>query len=257
VFGHPTHVTVEPSGRFVYITTTGQQNPDAGVLLSYSINATSGALSPIDVQFIDPHPSWVESDPTGQFLYVGCAGPGPGTIRTYRLPLDTGIPISVDTDPAPAVSSLGFHPSGRYVYATLKGGVSFTIYFTINVLTGELTQAPGTVSPGVEPSGVTVSRDGKSAYVAYTNTLGHGHVAFFHIDPMTGELLLPAELSSDGTHPTALAIDQTGRFLYVSNNGSNNVSVMAIDPDSGQLTIGTPKACGLGPSSILVLGASQ
>ena len=54
-----------------------------------------------------------------------------------------------------------------------------------------------------------------------------------------------------------LGVDPSGRFLYVANNGSNNVSVMSIDPSDGMLTIRTPKPCGLAPSAVLVTGITQ
>lgn len=259
VFGHPTHITVDPSGRFLYLTVEGQQNPNSGWITTFSIHPTLGTLAEIDTQPLLAHPTWVTTDPTGQYLYVANSGtgtPGTGTVASFRLPLATGIPVSVESSAAPGVNGLGFHPSGKYMYAMLKHSNAM-IEFTIDVSNGTLTLFPNVARAGLEPSSVCVTPDGRFAYVAFTNSLAIGHTALLPIDPSTGFLITPASPAQDGLHPIDLAVDPSGRFLYVANSGSNDVSRMSIDSTSGLLTVETPKACGLAPSAILVTGVTQ
>jgi 6-phosphogluconolactonase (cycloisomerase 2 family) len=259
--GHPTHVAIEPSGRFVYLCCRGQANPDVGLIISYAIDAGSGGLSPIDVQFVDPRPTCIEVDPTGQHLYVACSGLDDGTgadILRFDLPVATGIPTNpTHSDATPSISSTGFHPNGKYLYAMLKGAANTAKQFDVDPVTGALTLLPLDVQTGVEPAAIDVTNDGRFAYIAYSNSNGFGHVAAFHVDPMNGNLMTPPDFALDGPHPSALALDPIDRILYVTNYGTNNVSVMAINPDSGDLAVGTPTMCGVGPTSIVVLGVSQ
>ena len=56
-----------------------------------------------------------------------------------------------------------------------------------------------------------------------------------------------------------MAADASGHFLYVANNGSNNVSVFAIDQATGALTqiAGSPFAAGEAPLAIEIDDAGR
>jgi 6-phosphogluconolactonase (cycloisomerase 2 family) len=257
VSGYPTHLTVEPSGRFLYVVVEGAIDSTTGWLCTFSVNPTLGTLSPIDAQSLSSRPAWVTTDPTGQYLYVANSGnglPGTGNVSAYRLPVATGIPLGVGTSQTPGIDGLGFHPSGKYMYAMLKHSDAM-VEFTLNVNSGVLTLFPAVARAGLEPSSITPN--GRWAYVAFTNSSDVGHTSLLAIDPETGFLLTPASPAQDGVHPVDLGVDPSGRFLYVANNGSNNVSVMSIDPSDGMLTILTPKPCGIAPNAILVTGITQ
>jgi len=213
------------------------------------------------VQFVDPRPTWIEVDPTGQHLYVSCSGLDDGSggdILRFDLPVATGIPSNpTHSDPTPTISSTGFHPNGKYMYATLKGAANTAKQFDVDPVTGALTLLPIDVQTGVEPAMINVTNDGAFAYIAYSNSAGFGHIAAFHVDPMNGNLMTPPNFTLDGPHPTALMLDPTDHILYVTNTGTNNVSVMLINPDTGDLAVGTPAMCGVGPTSIVVVGVAQ
>jgi len=218
-----------------------------------------GTLSQIDSQILNSHPTWVTTDPTGQYLYVANSGtgiPGTGTVASFRTPVATGIPLSVESSAAPGINGLGFHPSGKYMYAMLKHSNAM-VEFTIDVSNGSLTLFPNVARAGLEPTSVAVTPDGRFAYVAFANSIGMGHTSLLPIDPTTGFLITPASPAEDGLHPIDVGADPSGRFLYVANSGSNDVSLMSIDPVSGELTVHAPKACGLAPSAILVTGVTQ
>jgi 6-phosphogluconolactonase (cycloisomerase 2 family) len=259
VAGQPTHIAVDPSGRFAYLTVDSPVGPDFGSLLAFSVHPTLGLLSPIDAQPLQSHPTWVTVDPTGQYLYVANSGtglPGTGTVAAFRLPVSTGIPVSVASSQAPGVNGLGCHASGKYIYAMLEHSNAM-IEFTVDVSNGALTLFPSVARAGLEPTSVASTPDGRFAYVSFANSQSIGHTALLPIDPATGFLITPAFPVQGGLHPIDLAVDPSGRFLYVANSGSDDVSLMTIDPTSGELTVGASKMCGLAPSAILVTGVTQ
>jgi 6-phosphogluconolactonase (cycloisomerase 2 family) len=257
--GFPTHVAVDPSGRFLYCTCIAALDPNAGWLTTFTVQPTLGTLTVLDTQALASRPAWVTIDPTGQYLYVANAGngqPGTGAVAAYRLSVATGIPLSVGTNAAPGINGLGCHPSGKYIYAMLKHSDAM-VEFTLNASNGTLTLFPSVARAGLEPTSIALAPNGHWSYVAFANTLDIGHTSFLAIDPVTGFLVTPASPAQDGTHPVDLGVDPSGRFVYVANNGSDNVSVMSIDPADGILTIRTPKPCGIAPSAVLVSGITQ
>ncbi len=82
--------------------------------------------------------------------------------------------------------------------------------------------APPMVPSGVGPFGVTVSPDGRSAYVTNTN---ESTVSQYNIDATTGVLgaKIPASVAS-GQNPEGIAITPDGRSAYVTNAGPSNDS---------------------------------
>src|SRR5262249_57844888 len=66
----PAGVAVHPSGKFAYVTNFGSSNVSA-----YSINATTGALTPVPNSPFSTgpagaHPFGIAAHPSGKFLYV-------------------------------------------------------------------------------------------------------------------------------------------------------------------------------------------
>jgi len=82
---------------------------------------------------------------------------------------------------------------------------------------------------------VTCTQAGRFAYVANQTD---GTISGFEINGTTGALvaLSGSPFTSTGTLPQAVAVDPNHAYLYVVNNGSNDVSVFAIDYDTGALT---------------------
>ncbi len=103
--------------------------------------------------------------------------------------------------------------------------------------TGPLTPLAGTpVATGAEPTGVTVSPDARTAYVAELN---EDSVAAFRIGA-GGEPTPLGSTATGGNQPTGLATTPDGAFLLATNRDSTDtapsVSVLAIDPGDGTLS---------------------
>ncbi len=187
--GTPIRMTVEPSGRFVYIAEgvagvdvftitpsgllTGGPNvplPAAvGVaatstavyvvdakngVLAYSIDNASGNLTPIGSALpAGTNPSNVAVMPSGAFVFVTNAGSN--NVSAYSVGASgaltevSGSPFATGTGP----SAVAVDPSSRYVYVTNYTAGTVSI-FAIGS-SGQLTPA-GTVSAGSNPNDVVV-----------------------------------------------------------------------------------------------------
>lgn len=107
----PTHVTVDPSGRFVYTANAGD-----GTVSAYTINASSGALTPV---YGSPFASgnqaiWVAVDPSAQFAYVTC---NCGNVWAYSINSSTGALTQISGSPFAA----GAEPAGIAICAVVAG----------------------------------------------------------------------------------------------------------------------------------------
>ena len=214
-------VTVDPSGKFVYVTSSGDVwDIDFGSVVAYTINSTTGALTStaggITGTGVNGTPEFFNSvavDPSGKFAYV---------------------------------AEGGAFPEGTY------GGLSSVAMFTINSTTGALT-SNGMIATGSGPDSVAVDPAGKFAYV--TNSLSND-VSMYTIDATTGALASIGTIAA-GTGPDSVAVDPAGKFAYVTNYRSNNVSMYTIDATTGALTSIGSIAAGTNPFSVAVDPASK
>jgi len=236
----PGSVTVAPSGKFVYVTNSGDiWVPDNGSVAMYAIDATTGALTSTGT--INGNcpglclPSSVVVDPSGKFAYVasgvGSYGNFPYTVGMYTINATTGAltsigTIAAGTDPV----SVAVDPSGKFVYVTNSGSNDVSMY-TIDATTGSLTPI-GTIAAGTTPVSVAVDPAGKFAYV--TNS-GSNDVSMYTINSTTGSLTLIGMIAAR-LSPTSIALHPSGSFAYVTNSGSNDVSVYSIS-STGNLTL--------------------
>jgi 6-phosphogluconolactonase len=237
---YPGSVTVAPSGKFVYVTNSGDVwDPDYGSVTMYSTNATTGALASIGT--INGNcpglclPSSVVVDPSGKFAYVasgiGSYGNFPYNVGMYAINAATGAltsigTIAAGTDPA----SVAVDSSGKFVYVTNSGSNDISMY-AINATTGGLTSM-GTIAAGTDPVSAAADPSGRFVYV--TNS-GSNDVSMYTIDATTGSLTLIGTIAAEQS-PTSIAIHPSGQFAYVTNSGSNNVSMYSIG-STGTLTL--------------------
>jgi 6-phosphogluconolactonase len=217
----PGSAVADPSSRFLYVSSSGA-NSMMGVILAYSINQSTGALTAI-----------------------------PG----YQFPLTDGGGI---VTPA----ALTIDPSGKFLYAAINepgtGPDLAVAVFTINHTDGTLTPVSG--SPfaigDVYTYGagqIVIGLSGQFLYIPYSYPCCGGNVisvvAAYRIDPTTGALsMVPGGPVSVVTPSGTATIDPSGKFLYLASpicegGGSSGIqeecgvlSTLAIDAISGTLT---------------------
>jgi 6-phosphogluconolactonase len=250
---YPGSVTVAPSGKFVYVTNSGNAyDPDDGSVAMYTINATTGALTSTGT--INGNcpglclPTSVVVDPSGKFAYVASGGGvSPYNVEMYTINVITGALTStgtIATGTGPA--SVAVDPSGKFAYVTNSGSNDVSMY-SINATTGALAST-GTVATGTDPVSIAVDPSGKFAYV--TNS-GSNDVSMYTINATTGALTSIGTIAA-GTDPVSVAVDPSGKFAYVTNSGSNDVSMYTINSTTGSLTLIGMIAAGLSPTSIAI-----
>jgi 6-phosphogluconolactonase (cycloisomerase 2 family) len=248
----PNFVTVDPYGKFVYVTNAGTSNVSA-----YTI-ASTGALTYVGVTgVLASSPTSISVDPSGKFAYV-TYGSG---VWAYQIGSDgalTGIgSVSAGTNPV----SVAVVSSGKFAYVVNNGSGDVSAY---RINGGALTHilCTGNVSAcntsnnnfwaGTNPISVAVDPSGKFAYVA-NNGAGTGDVSAYTVTPSTGVLAqIPCVLSTGcsgsnftaGTGPTSISVDPSGQFVYVANHTPGDISAYAVDA-SGALI---PISCGSVPS---------
>jgi YVTN family beta-propeller protein len=261
-------VTVDPSGRFVYVASSGDVwDTEFGSVVTYTINPTTGALTSTTGGIVGGGMSGTEFfnsvavDPSGKFAYAADGGAfpagsfgGDSSVSMYTVNSTTGALTSIGmiaagTGPA----SVAVDPAGKFAYVANSYSNDVSMY-TIDATTGALASI-GTIAAGTLPVSVAVDPAGKFAYVAnWTGDNTDGSVSMYTIDATTGALISIGSIAA-GTSPFSVAVDPAGRFAYVANWGDNtdgSVSMYTIDATTGALTPTGTIATGLAPTSIAI-----
>jgi 6-phosphogluconolactonase (cycloisomerase 2 family) len=206
----PAAVAVSASGKFLYVA-----NQLANFVSAFSINSTSGALTPLGVPFYDDgqvSPSGVAVTPNGAFLYVANAGANSNNISAYAIcdnvvnscanpnaPDGTLTPVTGSPFPAGlGPVAIAFDPGFNFAYVVDKGSNTISQY-SYGPGNGVLTPlSPGTISTGVTPAsiailpGVVVADIGNTLFdttdYAYVANLGSGTISVFSLTTSSGLL---------------------------------------------------------------------
>jgi YVTN family beta-propeller protein len=260
-------VTVDPSGKFAYVASSGDAETSDGSVAIYTINATTGALTSTTGGLIgtgvNGTPEFFDSmtfDPSGKFAYAAEGGAFPAggfgsssSVSMFTVNSTTGALTSIGTIAAGAgPDSVAVEPSGMFAYVPNFGSNDVSMY-TIDTTTGALASiGMGTIAAGTGPDSVAVDPAGKFAYI--TN-FGSNDVSMYTIDATTGALTFIGSIAA-GTNPFSVAVDPAGKFAYVANwTGSDtdgSVSMYTVDATTGGLTPSGSIATGLSPTSIAI-----
>jgi 6-phosphogluconolactonase len=172
--GRAIAVTVDPSAKFAYAVDGTNGSPARNDNVStYSIDASTGALTFIGAISTGSSPTAIAVHPSGNFAYV--TNSGSNDVSMYSVNTTTGALISIGTI-AGAAGPIAMHPSGKFAY------VGNSVY-AIDTATGALTLV-GTIAGG---SSITIHPSGKFAYV--TNPASNS-VSIYSIDGGNGLLTL-------------------------------------------------------------------
>ncbi len=223
----PVSVAVDPSGKFAYVTNGDGISPNNVAM--YTINATTGALTPIGTIGVGGFAQSVVVDPSGKFAYVATESFSPGSagnISMYTINATTGILTSIGTIAAGINPvSVVVDPTGKFAYVTNSG--SDISMYTIDTTTGGLSSI-GTITVG--GGSIAIHPSGKFVYVSNSA----GSVSIYSIDATTGTLTF---IGTTGAAGSSIAIHPSGKFAYVTNSSSNDVSMYSIDATTGIWTL--------------------
>jgi len=250
--GSEVALAVDPAGRFVYAARREVVTPGDAWLATFAVDPFDASLTLRSDQPIAAKPVALSVEPNGRFLFVARRGQ-PNEIQTFALERDTGLPLAVGTPvPAPGISALTCHPTGRSLYGVLHFSNAL-LQYTLEPESGQLGLVLNVSRAGIEPVGLVFSADGSCAWAAFQDSAGvkgQGHVARFEVDRATGRLITPALTYAYGTNPSALVLEPGGRRLFVTNSGSHDLTTFDVDPATGELTARGSVATGLEPRAI-------
>jgi 6-phosphogluconolactonase len=227
-------------------------------------------------------PCHVSIDPMGNNLLV--SNYDGGNVASIRIRSDGAVGEKVaqmnftgrGPDPKRQTKPYGHYaqvsPDGAWLYACDLGTDSVWFYpydCTTGAIGSEETTLPGKVLPGSGPRHFVFNRDASRLYVV--NEMGRS-ITTFTRDASTGSLhpletvmALPPNTPAEGVTSAGIALHPSGHWLYVSNRGCDMLSVLAIDPQSGQLTLREsipsvvvmPRHFTLDPSGLFLIAAGQ
>ena len=190
----PSSITVEPSGKFLYVTNQGDNTVSA-----FSIDA-SGTLSEL-ILHGSPYPtatapsaSAFATTATGSYLYI--TNSGSNNITGYVVCLSTIDPCTVADGSLTLIPSSPFgaalnpvgivvDPTNTFVYALDQNSNQVSGY-RLNATTGGLSAlSPATLSTGIRPVAIAMHPDGKFMYVvnSVSNT-----ISGYSLEPQNGNL---------------------------------------------------------------------
>ncbi len=235
----PTHLCVAPDGRHVLTAnyTSGSVsvlsvNPDGSLGAVSDVAQHSGSGPADSDRTPGPHAHQVLFDPSGRWVLA--VDLGVDAVYVYQLvngKLRRHAQVAMTPGSGPR--HLTFHPDGRRAYLANEINSTVTVCDWRSD-TGELRPGrslPADMNGGGDrnyPSEPVISRDGRLLYLA---NRGHDNIATFAV---LGELLAPLGATPcGGKFPRDLTLSPDGRRLYSSNQKSNSITWLDLDPATG------------------------
>jgi 6-phosphogluconolactonase len=254
----PAHVSVHPSGKFVFAANYG-----GGSVAVFPVGSDGALGDATDVrpsvgprhhvrgandppgQFAlsdhdGPHLHMVASDPSGQFVIANDAGLDLTLI--WRLDAGAGkllpaeVPV-VQAPPGSAPRHFVFHPNGRVFYNLYEHDAKVAVYdYDASRGSMKLKQVMPSLPPKFAGSNlaseIIMTADGRYLYVA--NRL-HNAVSIFGV-ATDGQLRAISEAWVHADSPRSLSIDPGGTILYSCNQRGDSITSFHLNPLTGALT---------------------
>jgi YD repeat-containing protein len=267
-----TGVTYTP--QFAYVLSAGGGN-GANNISGYSINPTSGALTPLaGSPFAEGYsPVAATVDPWNPFLYVtnncsdtSCTAAA-GSISAYTIdPVAGTLAPALGSPYAIGLSPFGIavDPSGSYVYVVDNQDENIWGN-SINLPIGSLSPLIGSPVYAIENGSVAVGFDPVGAHVYtlasadyYVNkctqncTSGHLYVYNYPLfgSTTTGQTAVVENVDIVGPSPSSLALDSANWFALVPDSTTSVVYV--VSTTNATQVPGSPFATGQNPLSVTV-----
>jgi 6-phosphogluconolactonase (cycloisomerase 2 family) len=253
---------VTKTSKFLYVT-----NPTSNNVSGYTINASTGALTPIAGSpfATEPNPRYLTAEPTGKYVYVTTLGnsTNPPQVSGFALNGTSGAltklanspyPLSATNPPgpsSPAINLPALHPSGLFGYLSIPIPNATVYGAALNLSTGDLSEIPGfPISYGFDGQTPVIDSTGKDLYLPSDASAGSsGRITGYQIGLSSG-VLTPngTPVSTGGDNPIA-ALTPDGNFLIVANQASNTLVTLERDTGGILRLAGSPVATGGPPST--------
>jgi 6-phosphogluconolactonase len=280
---NPSFLAIHPNEQFLYTVNelddfTGKKS---GAVSVFKVQPRSGKLELLNQQPSEGSgPCHVTVDRAGKNVLV--ANYSGGSIAVFSIANDGGLgpatafiqhqgsSVDPNRQEGPHAHSINVDAANRFAVAADLGLDKLFVY-RFDPTRGRLVpnDPPWTkVAPGAGPRHFAFHPNGHYAYVINEMQCT---VTAFRYDPERGTL---TELQTIPTLPRAVRkgdstaevqVHPSGKFLYGSNRGHNSISVFAIDPKTGKLTLvenqptqgKTPRNFGIDPTGAYLLAANE
>jgi 6-phosphogluconolactonase len=240
----PNQVVVDPSGRIAVAV-----NYRSGSVAAFGIEADGRISEPfyIDQHEGQPQPPSKQPGPRAhgvvfssdsRFAYV--ADIGLDRVYSYRLDADkrSMAPLDPPYVSQPAGSGprrLQLNPKDNILYVNRETDSRVSVFAVDNGKLKEI-QSISTVPEGFVGSNTTAEiLMGGAGRFLYVSNRGHGSIAVYAIEP-SGRLSLVEHADPGGHIPRNVSLDPTGGYLLSSNQDTETVVVLRIDPRTGRLS---------------------
>lgn len=238
----PCHISVDPKGRFVYVSNYGSGDLAVYHLLpDGSLGELADSIQNVGVGDQKPHMHSIIPSSDGKFIYASDLGVD--KIFVYEVEGKTGKlkPASIafaSFTPGAGPRHFDIHPNGKWAYSAAELN-STVVAFKRDPATGAIKeiQAINMLPEGFtgksSAADIHISPDGK---FVYASNRGDESIVIYSIDQSTGKLTLVGHEKTDGKHPRNFLMDKNGKFLLVANKDTDNIVVFTRDAKTGKLT---------------------
>ncbi len=245
---NPTHLAVDPTNRFLVVSTYTSStlaalpiNSDGSLAPRSDLVGFEGLPGPYPGRQESSHPHHNPFDPGGRFVLV----PDLGLDRVFVFRLDTRagtlVPAarpSVATASGAGPRHVDFHPTLPYAYVINELDSTVATY-RYDGDRGALTpiQVSSTLPPDFQGQSTCaeIAVHPRGAFL-YGSNRGHDSIAIFAVDRSNGLVTPVGWESTQGETPRYFGLDPTGTFLYACNQDSDTIVTFRIDPGTGALT---------------------
>lgn len=237
----PCHISLTEDSSYLF-----SANYHKGEIISYPLSENGNLQEPSSIMIHSgsgpnkerqskPCAHYVSMDSSQQ--YVCSVDLGIDKLVIYKLSggklCETDKSLSLKPGCGPR--HLAFHPNNKFAYilTELSSEVIALDYDYLNCTFKELqyiSALPEDFSGESIAAAINISKDGN---YLYTSNRGHDSIATFKIDQSSGRLTLVAHTLTEGKHPRDFTLSPDGRFLIVANLDTNNIVVLAINPETG------------------------
>ncbi|WP_369436526.1 lactonase family protein [Serratia marcescens] len=259
----PTHATLSPDGKFLFVANYSVANGGAGVtVLPIRSDGTLGervqhypfipGSGIVQGRQEGGHAHSTTFSRDGQYLYA--ADLGGDKLHAYRYRPDNAQPLQADASrdvgfgPGAGPRHMVFSPEGEYAYViTEMAGEIEAFAVSDHLLTRQgKVKLNGGLDSAEAKSGGAIILSPSGRYLIATHRGTDNHLLVFKIgrDGLPG---VPTRYEAGGIEPRALAFDADGNRLYVTNVFTNSVTLFDFDDETGELqargeaaTISTP-----------------
>lgn len=225
VAGPPNALGITPDGRFAIVPSNQRIDPASPTGTSFDdrlsvVDLSARPMRVTQTLTVGSGPAGVSVNAAGTHVLV--AHRNTGNVTLFRLSagqLTETASLNITT-PAAIIASAVFTPDGRHALVTRYGEAMVTVI----VVEGDtLRRAGRDITTGVNPYGLVITPDGRSAVVANIGR-GQGDADTISLIDLTGPVATwrVVETVTVGQTPEGLALNRDGTMLAVTvMNGSN------------------------------------